>query len=142
MGRDGLVNIPLRSFAGKRALEKPKTDGIISNGIRGTPHAERSNMVRRIFTSKAFEFRNAGGELGGHRRPTKIVADGIINQLIEIREAETYHIREKRDSRGSSCGGSSSNIPSSRARVSTSIRPWTRHCEGDKGRTRSRGRTQ
>ena len=80
-------------------------------------------MVRGIFTSKAFELRNVEGELGGHRRPTNIVADRVIDQLIEIGEAEACHIREQRDSRGSSPGSSTSKIPSSRARVSTSIRP-------------------
>ena len=30
-----------RSFAGKRALEQPKTNGIIDNGIGGTPHVQR-----------------------------------------------------------------------------------------------------
>ena len=33
MRRGGLINIPLRSFACKRALEQYKMDGIISNGI-------------------------------------------------------------------------------------------------------------
>ena len=64
MGRGGLVNIPFRSFAGKRALEQLKADGIIGNGIGGTPHVERSDMVGWIFSSKAFELRDVGGELG------------------------------------------------------------------------------
>ena len=102
---------------------------------------ERSNMVRGIFTSKAFELRNVGGELGGHRSPTNIVADGIIDQLIETGEAEAFHIREQRDSRGSSHGSSTSNIPSSRAGVATSVRPGNRNSEDNRGRTRSKRRT-
>ena len=88
-----MVNIPFRSFIGKRALEKPKTDGIIGNGIGGTPHVERSDMVGWIFSSKAFKLRDVGGELGWHSRPTNIVADGVIDQLIEIGEAETCDVR-------------------------------------------------
>ena len=96
MGRGGLVNIPFRSFARKRALEQPKMDGIIGNGIGGTPHVEISDVVGWIFSSKAFELRDVGGELGWHSRPTKIVADRVIDQLIEIGEAEVYHVREQR----------------------------------------------
>ena len=73
-------------------------NGIIGNGIRGTPHVGRSDMVGGIFTSKACEFMNVRGELGGHRRPTNIVVHGIIDQLIQIAEAEACHIREQRDS--------------------------------------------
>ena len=89
-----MINIPFGSFASKRALEQMKTDGVISDGIGGTPHVERSDMVRGIFTSKAFELGNVGGELGWHSRPTNIVADRIIDQLIEVGETETGHIRE------------------------------------------------
>ena len=99
-------------------------------------------MVGGIFASKAFELGNVGKELGGHSRLTNIVADRIIDQLIEIRETKTYHIGEKRDSRGSSRGGSVSNSPNIRAEVATSVRPWTKHGEGNGGRTRRRGRTQ
>ena len=102
MGRGGLVNIPFRSFIGKCALEQPKTDGIIGNGIGGTPHVERSDMVGWIFSSKAFELRDVGGELGWHSRPTNIVADRVIDQLIEIGEAEACDVWEQRCSRGSS----------------------------------------
>ena len=94
MGRGGLINIPFGSFAGKRALEQTKTDGVIDDGIRGTPHVERSDMVRGILASKAFKFGNVVGELGWHSRPTNIVANRIINQLIEIKETEASHIRE------------------------------------------------
>ena len=59
-----MVNIPFRSFTGKRALEQPKTDGIIGNGIGGTPHVERSDVIGWIFSSEAFELRDVGGELG------------------------------------------------------------------------------
>ena len=92
MGRGGLVNIPFRSFAGKRALEQMKTDGVIGNGIGGTPHVERSNMIGWIFSSKAFKLRDVRGELGWHSRPTNIVADRVIDQLIEIREAEACNV--------------------------------------------------
>ena len=51
-------------------------------------------MVRGIFASKAFELGNVGGELGWHSRPTHIVANGIINQLIEVGETKASHIRE------------------------------------------------
>ena len=48
-------------------------------------------MVGGIFTSKAFELGNVRGELGWHSRPTNIVADRIIDQLIEIGESEACH---------------------------------------------------
>ena len=89
-----MINIPFRSFASKRALEQSKMDGVIGDGIGGTPHVERSDMVRGIFTGKAFELGNVGGELGWHSRPTNIVADRIINQLIEVGETEAGHIRK------------------------------------------------
>ena len=54
---------------------------------------ERSDMIRGIFTSKAFELGNVEGELGWHSRPTNIVVDRIVDQLIEIGETETSHIR-------------------------------------------------
>ena len=79
MGRGGLVNIPFGSFIGKCALEQPKTNGIIGNGIRGTPHVERSDVIGWTFSSKAFELRDFGGELGWHSRPTNIVADRVID---------------------------------------------------------------
>ena len=123
MGRGGLVNIPFRSFAGKRALEQSKTDGVIGDGIGGTPHVERLDMIGGIFTSKAFELGNVRGELGWHSRPTDIVADRIINQLIEVRETETCHIREQRCSRGRSRSGSNGNGPSSRTGVAAGNRP-------------------
>ena len=80
-------------------------------------------MVGGIFTSKAFKLGNVGGELGWHSRPTNIVADRIIDQLIEIRETKIGHIREKRDSRGSSHSGSTGNGPNSRTGVGASAMP-------------------
>ena len=141
MGRGGFINIPFGSFAGKRALEQTKTDGVIGNGIGGTPHVERSDMVGWIFSSKAFELRDVGGELGWHSRPTNIVADRVIDQLIEIGEAKACHIREQGCSRGSSYGGSASSSPGIRAGIPASVRPWTRHSDADRGRTRSKRRT-
>ena len=122
MGRGGLVNIPFRRFAGKRALEQTKTDGVIGNGIGGTPHVERSDMVGGILSSQAFELGNVGGELGWHSRPTDIVANRIIDQLIEVGETETDHIREQRGSRGRSRSGSTGNGPSSRTGVAASAK--------------------
>ena len=95
MGRGGLVYIPFRSFAGKRALEQTKTDGVIGNGIGGTPHVERSDMVGWIFSSKAFKLRDVGGELGWHSRPTNIIVDRVIDQLIKIGEAEACDVRQQ-----------------------------------------------
>ena len=86
------VNIPFRIFSGKHALEQTKTDGVIGNGIGGTPHLERSDMIGWIFSSKAFELRVVGGELGWHSRPTNIVVDRVIDQLIEIGEAEACNV--------------------------------------------------
>ena len=80
-------------------------------------------MVGGIFTRKAFELGNVGGELGWHSRPTNIVADRIVDQLIEIEETETSPIREKRDSRGRSRSGSVGNGPSSRTGVAAGARP-------------------
>lgn len=97
-----MINIPFRRFAGKRALEQTKTNGVIGDGIGGTRHVEISNLVRGVFTSKAFKPGNVRGELGWHSRPTNIVEDRIIHQLIEVGETETGHIREQRGSRGRS----------------------------------------
>ena len=94
MGGGGLFNIPFRSFVCKRALEQSKTNGIISNGMGGTPHVERSDMVGGILSSKAFKLGNVGGELGWHSRPTNIMADRIIDKLIEVGETEAGHIRK------------------------------------------------
>ena len=99
-------------------------------------------MVGGFFSSKAFKLGNVIGELGWHRRPTNIVADRVINQLIEIGEIEACHVREQGDSRGSSCGGSASSGSGIRAWSTANVRPWTRHSEGDRGRTRRRRRTQ
>ena len=51
-------------------------------------------MVGGILSSKAFELGNVGGELGWHSSPTDIMANRVINELIEIRETEANHIRE------------------------------------------------
>ena len=99
-------------------------------------------MVGGIFSNKAFELGNVGGELGWHSRPTNIVADRVIDQLIEIGEAEACDIRQQRYGRGSSCGSSTSSGSGIRAWITASVRPWTRHSEGDRGRTKSKRRTQ
>ena len=103
---------------------------------------ERSDMVRGIFTSKAFKLRNVGGELGGHSKPINIVVDRVIDQLIEIGETEACHVREQGYSRGSSYRGSTGSISGIRAGVTTSVRPRTRHSKGDRGRTNGKRRNQ
>ena len=118
-----MIDIPFRSFSGKRVLEQAKTNGVIGDGIGGTPHVERSDMVRGIFTSKAFELGNVRGEIGWHSRPTNIVVDRIVDQLIEIWDIEPSHIREQRGSRGRSRSGSTGNRPNSRTRVAAGSRP-------------------
>ena len=80
-------------------------------------------MVGGILSSKAFKLGNVGGELGWHSRPNNIVADRIIDQLIEIGETEACHKGEQGSSRGSSYGDSTSNSPSIRAGVAASARP-------------------
>ena len=99
-------------------------------------------MIGWIFSSKALELGNVGGELGWHSRPTNIMADRVIDQLIEIGETKAYHVGEQGDNHGSSCGGSASSIPNIRAGVTTSVRPWTRHSKGDRGRTNGKRRAQ
>ena len=84
---------------------------------------EISDMVGGIFGSKAFELGNVGGKLGWHSRPTNIMLNRVINDLIEVGETEASHIREQRDSWGSSRGGSTSNSPSIRVGVAASVRP-------------------
>ena len=77
-----MINIPLISFASKRTLEQPKTDRVIGNGVRQTPHVERSNMVCRILSSKTFKLGDVRRELGWHSRPTSIVVyRSLINWL-------------------------------------------------------------
>ena len=118
----GLINIPLRSFTSKRTLKKPKTDRVIGDGVRRTPHVERSNMVCRIFSSKTFKLGDVGRELGWHSRPTRIMVYGVIDQLVKIKKIEAYHIREQWSSCDSSCCGPTSSIPSIRVGATTSIR--------------------
>ena len=142
MGRGRLFNIPFRSFAGEHALEQTKTDGVIGNGIGGTPHVERSDIIGWIFAIKALKLRDVGGELGWHSRPISIVVNGVIDQLMEIREAKACNVWQHKGGWGSSCGGSASSRVGIRAGRTASVRPWTRHSEGDRGRTRSKRRTQ
>ena len=47
----------------------------------------------------------------------------IINQLIEVGETETGHIREQRGSRGRSRSGSAGDKPSSRTGVVAGAKP-------------------
>ena len=97
---------------------------------------ERSDMIGWIFSSLAFEFRDVGRELGWHGRPTNIVADRVVDQLIEIGEAEACNVRQQWGGRSRSGGGSASSRASIRAGRTASVRPWTRH--GGRGRTRRR----
>ena len=101
---------------------------------------ERSDMVGWIFSSKAFELRDVGGELGWHSRPISIVVNGVIDQLMEIGEAEACNVRQQGGGRGRSCGSSASSRAGIRAGRTASVRPWTRH--GGRGRTRRRRRTR
>ena len=84
---------------------------------------EGFDMVGGILTSKAFKHGNVGGELGWHSRPTNIVADRIINQLIEVGETKANHIREQWGSRGRSRTGSTRNKTSSSIGVAAGSRP-------------------
>ena len=96
----------------------------------------------RDLLQQGLQIRNVEGELGGHSRPTNIVADRVINQLIEIGEAEACDVREQGCGRGSSSGGSASSSFDIRAGSTASVMPWTRHSEGDRGRTRRKRRTR
>ena len=133
MGRGGLVDIPFRSFAGKRALEQMKTDGVIGNGVGGTLHVKRADMVGGILSSQAFKLWDVGRELCQHSRPTSIMVYRVVYQPVQIGEAEACQEGEQGCSRGSSCGGSASSSSGIRAGSTASVRPWTRHSEGDKG---------
>ena len=135
MRGSGLINIPLRSFTNKRSLEQLKTDRFIGNGFRQAPHVERSNMICRIFSSKAFKLGDVGRELGQHSKPTSIMVYRFVYQLVNIEDAE---------SKGTT-GVVSVVVPlvvfqSMRVGVTTSIRSCTRHSEGVRGRTRGRMR--
>jgi len=123
MGGSGLFDIPFRSFAGKRALEQTKTDGVIGNGIGGTPHVERSDVICWIFSIKALELRDVRGQLGGHSELGSIVVNGVINQLMEIGEAEACNVRQHRGGRGSVCGGSARSRAGIGAGRTASVRP-------------------
>ena len=70
------------------------------------------------------------------------MVNGVIDQLMEIGEAEACNVRQHRGGRGSSCGGSASSRAGIGARRTASVRPWTRHSEGDRERTRRRRRTR
>ena len=118
----GLVNIPLRSFSSKGTLEQPNIDKVIGDGIRRKPHVERSNMICRICSSKAFKLGDVGMELGQHSRPTSVMAYRVIYQLVKIRKTKAYHIGEKGRSRDSSCCGPTSSIPNIRSGATTSVR--------------------
>jgi len=123
MGGSGLFDIPFRSFAGKRALEQTKTDGVIGNGIGGTPHVERPDVIGWIFSIKALELRDIRGQLGGHSGPGSIVVNGVINQLMEIGEAEACNVRQHRGGRSSGCDGSARSRAGIGAGRTASIRP-------------------
>ena len=56
-----MVYIPFRSFTSKHALEQTKTDGVIGNGVGGTPHVERPNVIGWVFAIKALELRDIIG---------------------------------------------------------------------------------
>ena len=99
-------------------------------------------MVGWIFSSKAFELGNVGGELGQHSRPTNIVADRVIDQLIEIGKTKACHVREQGDSRGSSCGGSASSILDSRVDLPLALGPRPYIVKVIGGGTISKMRTQ
>ena len=88
MRRRGLINLPLRSFTCKHLLEQPKMDRVIGNGVRCTPHVERSNLICRIFSSKTFKLGDVGRELGRHSRPTSIMVYRVIDQLVKIGKIE------------------------------------------------------
>ena len=60
-----MINIPFISFTCERALEQPKMDGVIGNGIGGTPHVERLDMVGWIVSSKASNLGMSEGSLVG-----------------------------------------------------------------------------
>ena len=103
---------------------------------------ERSDMIGWIFAIKALKLRDVGGDLGWHSMPISIVVNGVIDQLMEIGEAEACNVRQHRGGRVSSCGGFASSGADIRAGGTASVRPWTRHGEGDRGRTRRRKGTR
>ena len=84
---------------------------------------EGSDMVGGILTIKAFELGNVRGEFGWHSRPTNIVVNRIINQLIEVGETRADHIREQWGSRGRCRSGSNRKRPSSSTGVAAGSRP-------------------
>ena len=84
---------------------------------------ERSDMIGWIFSIKALKLRDVRGELGWHNRPISIVVNGVINQLMEIGEAEACNVRQHRGGRSSGCDGSARSKAGIGAGRTASIRP-------------------
>ena len=66
------------------------------------------------------------------------MVDGIINQLMEIGEAEACNIRQHGGGQGSGCDGSARSRAGIGAGRTASVRPWTRHGGGGRGTGRER----
>ena len=99
------------------------TDGVVGNGIGGTPHVERPDVIGWIFSIKALELRDIRGQLGGHSGPRSIVVNGVINQLMEIEEAEACNVWQHRGGRSSGCDGSARSRAGIGAGITASVRP-------------------
>jgi len=53
-----LVNVPLHSISNEHSLEKPKMNGVISDGIRRTPHMEGADMISGVLSKITFKLGN------------------------------------------------------------------------------------
>ena len=84
---------------------------------------ERPDVIGWIFSIKAFELRDIRGQLGGHSGPCSIVVNGVINQLMEIGEAEACNVRQHRGGRSSGCDGSARSRAGIGAGRTASVRP-------------------
>ena len=49
------------------------------------------DMIGRVLPRLTFELRNVRREVGGHGRPSGVMSYGVINQLTEIWEIQTFH---------------------------------------------------
>lgn len=81
-----LVNIPLHSISSERALEQPKMNGIISDGVGLTPYMEGEDVIDGVLFRITLKHGNVRGELGRHSWPTNIVMYRVVNQLAKIWE--------------------------------------------------------
>jgi len=68
-------------------------------------------MIGGIFSWITFKFGNVRMKLGRHRTPIGVMEKRIVDKLIEIREAQTSHIKKQGEISGHTYIGSTCGLP-------------------------------